>query len=302
MFELQPINFEIQIKGFHSIYYFEFGKDFTHIAEKHDFWEMVYVDSGRIITVTDGVENVLRQGQVIFHEPMEEHAHISDEKTPNNMLVISFSTDSEAMKFFAKKTMTLNKTAKDLLSLFIAEANDALGRIPGDYNNKNALDFSNARIGATQLLSCYFSELLINLIRNETNAGGIAKPRGKAIPTLQSPVTQLVVEYLKENVYASLTLDDICAYFMQGKSWLCAVFKQNEGDSIMEYFSKLKIAEAKKLLRSGNYSVGQISDMLGFSCIHTFSRAFKQKVGFSPLEYKKSVALNTAMEQPDVYR
>lgn len=289
MFDLQPIKTDIHIKGFNSIYYFEFGKNFTHSPEKHDFWEMVFVDAGRIIAITDGVGCMLNQGQAIFHEPNEIHAHVSDTQTPNNMLVISFTTDSEIMKFFSKKTFTLDKTSKTLLSLFIEETKDALGKIPGDYNNRNPLDFSDARIGSTQLLSCYFSEFLIKLLRSGTNAGRkISHGEGMRRVT-QDSITRLICDYLKENVYSAITLEDICTHFLMGKSQLCAIFRDNTGTSIMNCYTDLKIAEAKKLLRDNCYSVSQISDMLKYSCIHTFSRAFKQKVGFSPAEYRKSI-------------
>ncbi len=54
-FETQSIVRNVRIEGFNSIYYFEFGKEFSHPPEKHDFWELVYVDSGEIIAVTDGL-------------------------------------------------------------------------------------------------------------------------------------------------------------------------------------------------------------------------------------------------------
>ena len=57
----------------------------------------------------------------------------------------------------------------------------------------------------------------------------------------------------------------------------------------MEYFSELKIEEAKKLLREDNLSVSQITFKLNYSSIHNFSRAFKKATGFSPTGYKKSV-------------
>ena len=50
-----------------------------------------------------------------------------------------------------------------------------------------------------------------------------------------------------------------------------------------------KIKEAKKLIRENNYSVGQISEMLGYSSIHNFSRAFKKAVGMSPSAYGKTI-------------
>ena len=290
MFELQSIVNEIEIKGFNSIYYFEFGKNFTHPPEKHDFWELVYVDSGEILAITDGNSCPLTQGQIIFHEPNELHAHISDSKAPNNMLVASFTTDSDAMKFFAKKTFNTDKTARTLLSLFISEAKNALGGIiPGEYDDKNNLDFSKAPFGSVQLLFCHLSELLIRLIRenSEFNNKIVSTEESRAVA--QSSLCELTIEYMKENAYSGLTLNDICTHLMIGKSRLSQIFKANSGKSVMEYYNLIKIAEAKKLLRTDKYTISQIADMLGYSCIHSFSRAFKTTVGISPTIYKKKI-------------
>ena len=59
--ELQKVTREFEIEGFNSIYYFEFGKDFTHPPEKHDFWELVYIDRGEINAVTNGLGRRLCQ-------------------------------------------------------------------------------------------------------------------------------------------------------------------------------------------------------------------------------------------------
>ena len=53
-FALQRIQREIEIEGFHSLYYFEFDKNFSHMPEKHDFWEMIYIDEGEVDAITDG--------------------------------------------------------------------------------------------------------------------------------------------------------------------------------------------------------------------------------------------------------
>ena len=111
MFDMQPIKEEITIQGFNSIYYFELGKDFTHEPEAHDFWEMVYVDNGNIYAITDGVGCNLSQGQVIFHKPMELHAHISDKKAPNNMLVVAFTARGEAMPHGAFSRISISPAA-----------------------------------------------------------------------------------------------------------------------------------------------------------------------------------------------
>lgn len=286
---MHPIKREIEIAGFHSIYYFEFGKDFSHPPEKHDFWEMVYVDSGEISAVADGLGRTLSQGQVIFHRPMELHAHVSNRVVPNNMLVVAFSSDSPAMDFFDKKIFTLDKTAKTLLTLFVKEVREALGRIPSDYGDRDPLDFSDAPFGSLQLLSCYLTEFLLLLGRGGDAAGKRVRRSEDSRELAQSSITELIVGYMRENLYTSLTLSDICGRFFMGKSQLCKLFDEQMGEGPIEYYSRMKMAEAKRLLLRDELSVSRISDMLGYSSIHNFSRAFKRSVGFSPSEYRKRV-------------
>jgi AraC-like DNA-binding protein len=289
MFDLQPIKNDLYIEGFHSIYYFEFSKDFFHDPEQHPFWEMVYVDSGTINAITNGIGCMLSQGQVIFHEPMEIHAHISDRQTANSMLVVSFTCDSEMMQYLKGKTFTLDKTSKTLLTLFLEEAKNALGTIPSDYQNKENLSFSSSVFGAPQLLQAHFTEFLIKLIRAGGSLSSHVLSSKQSRDMANNSLCELMCEYMKRNVYDSLTLKQLCDHFFLGKTQLCKFFHEWTGQSPMEYYMSQKIAESKKLLREKRYSVTQISDMLGYSSIHNFSRAFKKATGFSPTGYLKRI-------------
>ena len=289
MFDLQSAKRKIKLKGFNSVYYFEFGKDFSHEPEAHDFWEMVYVDSGSILAVTEGVGINLSQGQAIFHKPMELHAHISDKKKPNNMLVIAFTATGNAMDYFKGKTFTLDKTAKTLLTLFMEEAKNALGNIPNDYNCKNNLSFEQEVFGASQLMECYFTEFLIKLTRigGKASARLISDEHSRNLAA--SSLSELICEHMKKNICNNLTLKELCSTFSMGKTKLCAIFLENTGKSPMEYYNSLKMNEAKRLLREGSYSVSQIAEMLGYTTIHNFSRAFKKAAGQSPTAYVKRI-------------
>ena len=288
MERLCKIQRDVEILGFNAIHYFEFGKDFSHPPERHGFWEMVYVDLGEINAVTDGIGRTLTQGQVIFHRPSELHSHLSNKRVPNNMLVVSFTSDSPAMEFFDKKIFTLDKTARTLLSLFIKEARGALGEIPGVYEDKSALDFSTAPQGSLQLLECYLTEFLLLLRRGGEGAGSPAKRNEDTRQLAQNSITTLITEYLKESIYLNISLADICQKFYIGKSKLSKLFGEYVGLAPIEYLNVLKITEAKRLLRE-DLSVSRVADLLRFSSIHSFSRAFKRAVGISPTEYKGKI-------------
>lgn len=288
---MQPlisVNDTVKISGFHNVYYFEFNKKHSHPLENHDFWEMVYVDMGSIVAVGENESFNLQEGQVIFREPKEPHAHISNSKNSNNLLVVSFSCDSKCMEFFKEnKVFTLDKTARTLLSLFVNEATLALGKIPYYYHDISPLDFSGEVFGASQLMENHFIEFLIKLIRNNIEADDraiVSNQKGELSKA------EKITEYLHAHIYDKLTLNELCDNFFMQKSQISAIFKSHTGQSPMKYFGNLKIEEAKKLLRDDELSVSEISYKLKFSDIYSFSRAFKTATGFSPTEYKKSIS------------
>ena len=87
----------------------------------------------------------------------------------------------------------------------------------------------------------------------------------------------------------NVSLSDISKKFFIGKTQLCKIFDEYLGEGPIEYYSRLRMVEAKRLLREEKLSVSRISDTLGYSSIHNFSRAFKKATGMSPSEYKKKI-------------
>jgi len=193
------------------------------------------------------------------------------------------------MDFFDKKIFLFGKTSKKILSLFMDECKNALKEIPNDFENKSPLNFENASFGSVQLMQCYFVELLFSLIRSSDIS--ITK-LGDRLPSRdfgENTFTDLVIAYLNSNIYSRLTLDNICDKFSISKAYLCQIFRDATGYSLIDYFINMKIAEAKRLIRTDEFNITQISYMLGYSSIHHFSRAFKKVTGFSPMSYKRSI-------------
>ena len=77
--------------------------------------------------------------------------------------------------------------------------------------------------------------------------------------------------------------------FGTNSTTLCNTFYNTYGKTIISYVITLRIKEAKRLMRSGNYNLTEISSMVGFSSIHYFSKIFKQYENQSPTAYIKTV-------------
>ena len=76
---------------------------------------------------------------------------------------------------------------------------------------------------------------------------------------------------------------------MIGRSQLQKIFQEQHQCGAMDFFSRLKIAYARQLIRENQMNFTQISEFLGYSSIHYFSRQFKKEMGMSPMEYLSSV-------------
>lgn len=288
-FELASVKPEFEIDGFHSLYYFEFDKTFYHTPEKHDFWEMVYVDDGCINAIVDGIGCELSKGQVIFHTPMEQHSHIANHEDTSNLVVISFTCNSPLMAYFTRKIFHLEKASQKILSLFLNEAVNALGKIPSDYHNKAPLDFSGAALGSVQLMQCYLVEFLFSLIRSDAANVEAMQHTQASHHIAESSLVNSIESFIEANLAEPPSLPLLCTHFSLSRTYLCRIFKAGTGTSPIDYWIDLKIKEAKKLIRQGNHNITQISELLGYTSIHHFTRMFKRVTGLSPTAYKTSV-------------
>jgi len=63
------------------------------------------------------------------------------------------------------------------------------------------------------------------------------------------------------------------------------LFKQTFGDSIYNYFQKIRMEEAAFLLKQSAYSVSEVGYQLGFSNLSHFSRLFQRHYGITPKKY-----------------
>ena len=63
----------------------------------------------------------------------------------------------------------------------------------------------------------------------------------------------------------------------------------------MQYFSSLKIDEAKKLISYNRYTFTEIAYRLGYSSLHYFSRQFKKSTEMTLSEYARSIKVDDVL-------
>ncbi len=111
----------IDIDAIITLHYFEYMKNFEFKGESHNFWEFLYVDKGTVAVRADDTWTTLYTGDIIFHQPNEFHAIKSIGKDSPNLVVMSFTSSSQAMSFFVNKSFTLSMEERAMISRIITE-------------------------------------------------------------------------------------------------------------------------------------------------------------------------------------
>jgi AraC-like DNA-binding protein/quercetin dioxygenase-like cupin family protein len=280
---------EFQVDGIITVHYFEFACDYVFEGEAHNFWEIVYVDKGELEIMADDKGFKLRQGEMIFHKPNEFHNLWANGKIAPNIIVISFDCKSKAMKFFENKIVLTGDAVKNLLAQIIKEALEAFST-PLNISSTTKLDKKlNSLFGTEQLIKICLQQLLIHLVRKGTNILPDDRLSSSVKERTHNDMTNRIINYLEDNLQENVTFDDVCKYSHLSSTTLKAMFKEQTGTSVMEFYKSLKIGEAKKFIREGQFNFTEIAERLGYASIHYFSRQFKKITGMSPSEYASSV-------------
>lgn len=100
------------------------------------------------------------------------------------------------------------------------------------------------------------------------------------------------VRFMEENLHNErLKNSDIAAAMKVSEVWFRRLFKEKYGVSPHTYLITLRIDKAKRLLSDSSLTVTEIAEDCGFSGVYRFCKAFKDKTGLTPTEYRKSLAV-----------
>ena len=285
-FYMHKISNLLNIQKIVTIHYQALEKNYVFPEEKHDFWEINYVDKEDVYIGMDGQKIELKQGEILFIKPNQPHFTESGNKEPN-LFIISFSCRSESMNFFKDKKLTVPENYRYLLQNIMSEAENTF-QLPDFNPNLNGLVLrENPNLGGEQIIKNSLESFLIYLLRSAQNKESSQDFFVSKIAD-SSELEDEIVRILTSKIYGKFKLSDLSEALHYGSTRLCTFFKEKTGMSIYQTYLKLKIDEAKKLIRK-NKSFADIADLLCFDSISTFTFVFKKHIGMTPSEYRNSI-------------
>lgn len=284
----------IRIDELYTVHYFEYMSTFSFAGEAHDFWEFLYVDKGEIHVTADSARTTLKKGDIIFHKPNEFHTVEATGTIAPNLVVVSFSSCSPAMDFFENRCFHIDEAERGLLAEIITEARNCFSIRLDDPYLTHMIKKEPEVFGAEQMLQILLEHFLIHIVRRLSSPELPGNRIPKHIPKTtrshsDNEVFNRVICYLEQNLSQHISLEQICRDNLIGRSQLQKLFHDKTQKGVIEYFSEMKIDAAKQMIRTEHMNFTQISQYLGYSSIHYFSRQFKKVSGMTPSEYASSI-------------
>lgn len=107
-------------------------------------------------------------------------------------------------------------------------------------------------------------------------------------------VVEKIKRYISLHLNQSLTREDIANYVFLNPDYVARLFKKETGMTLNDYIQGERLQYAQNLMQNTDLTICKIASQLGYSNFSHFSRAFREKTGMNPKEYKSAAGRKTA--------
>lgn len=104
---------------------------------------------------------------------------------------------------------------------------------------------------------------------------------------VEGPIKK-AIDYVDNKLEHPLSLKEVARHVHLNPSYFSVLFKEQTNMTFSEYITRCRIQKAKSLLLNSNYSVAEVSEMVGYNTSKYFIKIFKEYEGITPSKYKKT--------------
>ena len=264
--DIKSLSFQLE-----SITKSKYDSDWHSTLHTHPFTELFYVVDGKGEFNIQGQRFPVKPNDFVIINPQVEHTELSSPDEPLEYIVLgirglSFSNltpvseGGHPFSFF-----NLRDEQKDILRYLNAMVQEATSQ------------------SMRYELVCHnlLEILLIKILRHQHFDLEVGK-QSKATKDIS-----FIKHYLETYYHESIQLEDLASMTHLSRFYISHSFKKEIGMSPMEYLIDIRIKESKILLRTTNYSISQVADIVGFTTPTYFSKQFRKSTGISPTDYRE---------------
>ena len=240
------------------------GRHINRPNGRDDFL-LLYTAKGEMRFCLD-TDTDAKEGGFVLYRPHEKQEHLYTGKQPGELYFIHFNAPDNFDLFgFESSKVYTSQISSNICELF----------------EEIIEELQVKRRGYERICVSKFFLIMALLERNIANEANHKNQYENKI--------LFAVQLMNKEYEKNYTLDEYAELCTMSKFHFLRVFKEITGSSPMEYRNRIRIDHAKELLEDSAYSVSEIGRKVGYLSDSYFCDAFKNKVGMSPTQYRKSV-------------
>jgi YesN/AraC family two-component response regulator len=247
----------------------------------HNSFEIYYMRAGERFYFIKERSYRVKRGNLVLIPPNVLHKTMQSESPNHERILITFK--QSFMAGFC------DELVPDVLRIF--EDGPILHLAAHELNmvetimEKMLWEQKHEKPDAGAYIKVLLSELLL-LINRHIRDSDLKNKIAEHPTTLHRKVSD-IVRHINENFHQPLSLKLLAAHFHISSFYLCRIYKEVTGFTVIEYVNQLRVQEAQKLLKTSRMSVTEITEKVGFESSTHFGRIFKSLCSMSPLQYRK---------------
>ena len=104
-----------------------------------------------------------------------------------------------------------------------------------------------------------------------------------------NPTITQVIEYLEAHYGEDVSLDTLSSITSRTPEYLCSIFKEHTGLTIVKYLNRIRLLHAQILLaQEPSMSINEIAEKCGYSSASYFGKVFAKQYKLTPNQYRMS--------------
>ena len=162
------------------------------------------------------------------------------------------------------------------------------------FNSVHLKDLFNSDVNDDVLMNEYLYHCLLNFYRVYQKE---IVQKSEQLNVLKSTTrTELfrrlnnAKDYMISNYNKDISLNEICRYACLSETHFFRSFRQTFHCTPHQYLMQLRLAQSRHMLKHTNYEVKEIVSIIGFDCVSSFIRLFKNRFGVTPGNYRMGFA------------
>jgi len=255
-------------------------------ANKFYDLEIAYVVSGSAVQITGNTRVPVTEGNYIFVDYGVKHGYEIQAGETLELINISFdcraigiSPSRKSLTSFAKNyslTSVLTDESPRETLVFTDETGKIKERCLAVYD-----EYRKREPGYYGIIKGILLEIVISGMRQ------YFCPMHESPPF--SPAVEQLLEYLSSHYMEHTTLSELSMRMHFSLPYVSKKFKDEVGKTYTECLHERRISESCRMLFDSDESIEKIAEYIGYSDAKKYRVKFKEIVGVSPREYKKSL-------------